>query len=210
MKFSIERVKELVDDAMQEPYTGDDWLDTRYLEDISIVAHTNPYYRHIYLVAKEFKPEFSVELGTYRGVWSGHVAIGNPDGHVYAIDWHRDAVDKKHQKKAIAMGEHYSNMDYINGCSWDDAVVARVAAMSPIDILFIDAWHWYCHAIREWYLYSPMLSDEALVICDDISDNPGSTVDMVKFWHEVCDGYKYFEDTQMHVAVKMGFFRFVR
>lgn len=213
MKVDIKRVEDLVLEALTEPATWDPWLDDRYMDDMDIVGHTNPYYKLFYLLALEFKPQFSVELGTYRAVAAGHLAAGNPHGTVYTIDWHRDAGDKKHQVFAIGMDAHYGNVRYINGCSWSPDVVQQVAvkaSKTPIDFLFIDAWHWYVHAMREWELYSPLLADEALVVCDDISDNPGSTVDMVRFWEEVSSGYERFTNTNLHIAVRMGFFRFVR
>ena len=213
MKIDIKRVENLVDVAMQEPSTGDVWLDNRYMDDMGIVGHTNPYYKLFYLISKEFKPKFSVELGTYRAVAAGHLAVGSPEGVVYTIDIHNDAADKVHQRAAIAMDEHYPNLSYLNGWTWDDHIVQRVAdqaAITPIDILFIDAWHWYEYAIREWHLYSPMLADEALVICDDISDNPTSTVEMARFWSEVSSGYENFRTTGLHSWIPMGFFRFVR
>jgi len=213
MRIDIKRVEDLVDVAAQEPSTGDAWLDDRYMDDMGIVGHTNPYYRMFWLVAKEFKPKFSVELGTYRAVTAGHIAVGNPDGIVYTIDIHNDAADKQHQVFAIAMDAHYPNVSYLNGWTWDDHIVKRVAdvaARTPIDLLFIDAWHWYEHAIREWHLYSPMLADEALVVCDDIDDNPTSTVEMARFWSEVSSSYERFRTTKLHSWVPMGFFRFVR
>lgn len=213
MKVDIARIEELVLEAHKEPSTWDEWLDARYRDDLGIVGHTNPYYKLFYLISQEFKPRFSVELGTYRGVAAGHLAAGNPDGMVYTVDWHRDPADKQHQVFAIGMDEHYDNVRYLNGCSWDMKIVqqvADVAVKTPIDILFIDAWHWYEHAIREWHLYNLLLSNEALVICDDIADSPGATIDMEKFWQEVSAGYEKFTNGDLHVAVRMGFFRFVR
>jgi len=213
MKIDIKRVEDLVDVAMQEPPTWDSWLDERYMDDMGIIGHTNPYYKLFYLISQEFKPKFSVELGTYRGVAAGHLAAGNPEGLVYTIDWHRDPADKQHQVFARGMDAHYDNVRYLNGCSWDMSIVqqvADVAVKTPIDILFIDAWHWYEHAIKEWNLYRPLLSKEALVICDDISDNPTSTVEMARFWSEVSSGYESFRITKLHSWIPMGFFRFVR
>ena len=213
MKVDINRIQELIPIALTEPPTWDRWLDERYMDDMGIIAHTNPYYKLFYLIAQEFKPQFSVELGTYRGVAAGHLAAGNPDGLVYTIDWHRDPGDKQHQVFAIGMDAHYDNVRYINGCSWDVITVQRVADIAikkPIDILFIDAWHWYEHAMREWNLYRILLADEALVICDDISDNPGSTVEMERFWREVSNGYESFVNGTLHQAARMGFFRYVR
>lgn len=213
MKVDIKKIEDFVLLAMQEQSTGDAWLDARFMDDMGIIGHTNPYYRMFWLIAKEFKPKFSVELGTYRAVAAGHLAVGSPEGVVYTIDIHNDAADKVHQRAAIAMDEHYPNLSYLNGWTWDDHIVKRVAdraAVTPIELLFIDAWHWYEHAIREWHLYSPMLADEALVICDDISDNPTSTKEMARFWDEVRSGYENFRTTGLHSWIPMGFFRFVR
>ena len=213
MKVDIKRTEDLVAVAMQEPHTGDAWLDDRYMDDMAIIGHTNPYYKMFWLIAKEFKPKFSVELGTYRAVTAGHIAVGSPEGIVYTIDVHRDAADKVHQQCAINMDAHYPNVSYLNGWTWDDHIVKRIAdvvAVTPIDILFIDAWHWYEYAIREWNLYRPMLADEALVVCDDISDNPGSTIEMARFWDEVSSGYENFRNVGLHSWVPMGFIRYVR
>ena len=214
MKVDIKKIEDFVPLAMQQPPTGDAWLDARFMEDMQIIGHTQPYYRMFWLIAKEFKPKFSVELGTYRAVAAGHLAVGSPEGTVYTVDWHRDSVDKIHQKSAIAMDAHYPNLSYLNGCSWDEHIVKRItdrAAVTPIDILFIDAWHWYEYAIREWHLYSPMLADEALVICDDIRDAKDATVDMVRFWDEVSAGYDNFLNRGLHETwLPMGFIKYVR
>ncbi len=223
MKFQLSEVEDLVPIAMRQlpkltthvVPTGDAWLDARFMEDIPIIGHTQPYYKMFWLIAKAFKPKFSVELGTYRAVAAGHLAVGNPDGIVYTIDWHRDSVDKVHQKCAITMGAHYGNLSYLNGCSWDSHIVQQVAKMAathPIDILFIDAWHRYDYAMREWNIYRPMLADEALVICDDIRDEGGATESMVDFWEEVSKGYDNFLDREgLHERwLPMGFFKFVR
>lgn len=222
MKFQLSEIEDLVPVAMRQlpelsthvVPTGDSWLDTKFMEDIPIIGHTQPYYKLFWLIAKAFKPKFSVELGTYRAVAAGHFAVGNPDGVVYTIDWHRDSVDKVHQKSAIAMGEHYSNLSYLNGCSWDAYIIRKVAEMAddrPIDILFIDAWHKYEYAMREWNIYRPMLADEALVICDDIRDEGGATESMVQFWEEVSEGYDNFLDREgVHEKwIPMGFFKYV-
>ena len=37
-----------------------------------------------------------------------------------------------------------------------------------IDVLFIDSWHVYHQAVRDWKAYQPLLSKNALVIVDDV------------------------------------------
>lgn len=215
MKVNLDHIKKLIPIAMSKPSTGDDWLDSKFMEDMQIIGHTIPYYRLFWLIAKTCKPRFSVELGSYRAVSAGHFAVGNPDGIVYTVDIHNDSVDKIHQQAAIAMDAHYSNLTYINGWTWDDHVVRKIGQMAaerPIDILFIDAWHRFDFAMREWDLYRPMLADEALVITDDIRDERDATIDMVKFWEELSDGYENFLDREgLHARwIPMGYMRYVR
>ena len=211
MKINLERIKELIPQALAERTTGDAWLDARYQEDLPIIAHTNPYYKLFFLIAQEFEPKLSVELGAYRGTAAAHLAAGNPKGYVYTVDIHRE--DKVAQAKAQEAAGHYSNLEYINGWTWDTHVVFQIgsyAADVPIDLLYIDAWHEYDYAMREWEIYSKMLSDEALVICDDLFDIDGATKDMVQFWRDISDGYEAFTNTEIHDYIPMGFLRYIR
>ena len=210
MEFSLSDVKLLVDNCMKTrpdiiPYT-DDWLDNRYVEDRNHIGHFNKYYRLFYDISKKFKPRLTVELGSYWATAAAHFASGYPDGEVITIDIHKD--DQHAHLKAHEAAAQYENLKFLLGWTWDDHVVQYVASMKPIDILYIDAWHEYQYAIKEWELYSPMLADTALVICDDIFDMAGATVDMVKFWDEL-PGEKFLH-TGLHGWVPMGFLRFTR
>lgn len=75
---------------------------------------------------------------------------------------------------------------------------------ADIDILFIDSWHQYEYAVRDWNDYSPLLSSPALVICDDIIGGYGAVIaGMLDFWHEL-PGEKFLEN-RVHVGYPMGF-----
>jgi predicted O-methyltransferase YrrM len=206
MLVDLKAIKRMIKQAQKEPDTGDPWLEQRYQDDIPIIGHTNEYYKLFYALAKRFKPRLTVELGSYRGVAAAHFAAGNPKGKVITIDIHKD------DKVAMALAEdaaaHYDNLEYINGWTWDDDVVAQVKAAGPIDILFMDAWHEYQYDIIEKEKYFPLLADEALVIVDDVFDMEGATVDMVKFWKEM-EGEKFL-NTSLHKWIPMGYLRYLR
>ena len=74
-----------------------------------------------------------------------------------------------------------------------------------IDVLFIDSWHVYHQAVRDWEAYKPLLNDGALVIVDDVlKGTEGSAIDGVKkFWDEL-KGEKHLE-TNLHTGYPMGF-----
>jgi len=76
-----------------------------------------------------------------------------------------------------------------------------------IDLLFIDSWHRYDQAMKDWNAYKPLLNEGALVICDDILEGTkGSGIeDMVKFWDEM-EGEKFL-NSNLHSGYPMGFLK---
>jgi predicted O-methyltransferase YrrM len=209
MKIDLTEIQEMVPLAMQKPNTGDPWLDNRIQEDIPVIGHTQEYYVLFHMIAKRFLPGLTVELGSYWATAASAFASPSLNNRVITIDIHRE--DQRARQKSVEAAAHYPNLTYLNGWTWDQWVVDEVKNTGrPIDILFIDAWHWYEHAIREWNLYSPILADEALVICDDIFDAAGTTVDMSKFWEEVSSPYERFVNTGLHAWIPMGFIHFKR
>lgn len=202
MKFNLSDIRRLIKKSLLEEPTGHAYLDTVYNEQVSIIGHTNPYYRLFYLIAKELKPNFIVELGSWRAIAAAHFALGNPDSDVVTVDIHRE--DKIAQQICIDAANSIENLSYINQWSWDAVDVIR-ALEKRINILFIDAWHDYQYAKREWDLYSPLLSSPALVICDDIT--AAYNFDgMLKFWDEL-PGEKFL-DHRVHPGVPIGFVKY--
>lgn len=200
MKFTLTQLKPLIKEALQEQPTGESWLDARYQEQVSIIGHTNPYYRLFYLIAKTFKPTLTVELGSWQATSAAHFAGGNPAGEVVTVDIHRE--DKDAQRRAIEAAAYWPNLTYLNMWSWDAAPVIK-AMDKPIDILFIDAWHDYEYAKKEWDLYLPLLANPALVICDDIT-TAYNFDGMLKFWDEL-PGPKFLFSEGLHGNIPMGF-----
>lgn len=208
--FTIEGIKRLIPIGGDPDFkTGDPWLDERFLTDVPLIGHTNPYYRWFYLIAQTYRPEFTVELGSWRATAAAHFAAGNPKGTVITIDIHRE--DKLAQQMAREADVQYPNLHYVN--AWTrDAVPVVKGWGKPIDILYIDAWHRYDDAMEEWTLYSPLLNSPALVIADDIFDQEGATIEMVRFWKEISAGYEsHLEASEhLHKWVPMGVFKYER
>lgn len=203
MNFTLNTIRKLVDQALATADavpTGDAFLDARYQEQVGIIGHTNPYYRLFYSIARELQPALSVELGSWQATAAAHLASAWPAGQVITIDIHKD--DKAAQQRTIEAATHYGNLTYINDWTWNAA--SRVPA--GIDILFIDSWHEYEYARRDWAIYQPLLSSPALVICDDIFDSE-LFIGMERFWQEL-PGEK-FTNGGVHPGIPMGFIRYV-
>jgi predicted O-methyltransferase YrrM len=207
MRVNLRRIKELARTAKREPATGNSYVDGLYESVVPIIGHTTPYYRLFWLLTKVFEPVNIVELGSWRGIAAAHFAVEG--ANVITIDIHKDPGQEIDEEHCWDVVQHMPNVTHLVGWTWGDDIVAKVGRLAqPIDILYIDAWHTYEFAKREWDLYVPMCSDEALIICDDIMDADGATESMVKFWEEI--PYEKFLDNDMHNGVPMGFVRFVR
>lgn len=204
--FTLADIRKLATESLKEAPTGNPWLDARYDEQVGIIGHTNPYYRLFYRIAQTLKPEFVVELGSWRGDASAHFALGNPEADVIAVDVHKDS-DLAGMAKLQEAVNLLPNLTWLQAWSWDVVDIIK-AVDKPISILFIDAWHDYKYVKREWDLYSPLLSEVALVICDDIT--AGYNFEgMIDFWNEL--PYEKFLDNEAHRGgVPMGFLRFER
>jgi predicted O-methyltransferase YrrM len=206
MKFSLKQIKEMIAVSLDHHWTTDPNLNAFQQSSVDLVGHTQPYYTLFWHIAKTLKPGLMVELGAWRGYGAAHFAAGNPEGKVVTIDIHKDG-DQIAKDSCIYMARKYPNLTYINNWTWD--AVADVAALNtPIDVLFIDAWHEYEYAMREFSLYRPLLADNALVICDDIFDDAAATKDMAKFWREL-EGDKFLE-AGVHPGIPMGFIKVVK
>jgi len=203
--WSFAGIQELIPLALDPAFeTGDRWLDERYREDFPIIGHVNPYYRWFYLIAQKYRPAFVVELGSWRATGAAHFAAGSPLSVVLTIDIHRE--DKIAQQKAIEADEHYPNLHYINAWTWDAFPVVKQWGRE-IDLLFIDSWHEYEYAMKDWDLYSTLLADGAMVICDDLFDAQGATKEMIRFWDVVSARCESVVVTAPHCGIPMGVFK---
>ena len=216
MEFRLSNIKRLAEEyGTGDPFrfaTDDEWLVARYREHNAISGmHMCRYYRLFHKIAELYKPKFIVELGSYWASAAAHFAAGCPTADVVTVDIHKGVhpTDDVAWRKAREAADHYANLQFIHGWTWDPHVVTEIGDRPyPIDILYIDAGHEYDMVKREWDLYSWLLDDEALVICDDVFDELGATVDMMKFWNEL--DYEKFLDPHIHPGLPMGFFRYIR
>ena len=185
-----------------------------------------PYYRFFYHLAQMLQPGLVVELGGYQGTAAAHFAAGWPEGTVITIDHHTDPGDDANKAKMLEACQRYPNIKYFQGWTTDtlatenrgkhslgdagsayqDVMAYILEERTSIDILFIDSWHVYEYASADWIAYSPLLSETALVICDDILDEgaPGSPISgMRRFWDELPE--PKFLNTNLHPGSRMGF-----
>ena len=205
--FTITSLKKFVTENQTYEPTGIEFLDAKHEWYKNLVGHDVPYYPLFFKLAKKLKPNFVVELGSFRGHAAANWAMGNPDSTVITIDTHNDPGQDKEQAEVIEAVRKLPNLNYINDWTWEAA--PEVASYKKtIDVLYIDAWHREDLVIKEWETYSPLLSNKALVICDDLF-NAGGEFERMEEWFADFKYPKFINDA-VHTGIPMGFMLYTR
>ena len=129
------------------------------------------YYRFFYKLTQALQPALSVELGLCGGGGSYHLAAGWPHGQVIGVDVVNDYPDNLEY-----LDSHCANFNFWKMNSLAAAAIAKERG-KVVDILFIDTVHTYPATLAEWGAWRGLLSDEGVVMFDDLT-RPG----MKEFW----------------------------
>lgn len=212
--------KKIIEDfhAQDTGYSGDGFIDSRATD-----PKAHRYYRFFMYLTKLLKPKTVVELGSWQGTSAAAFASGNKDTKVITVDHHTDPGDDRNKLLTLEAAQIFDNIRYCQGWTCDAIYneeenkhllkgenaypkVIKELNGKKIDILFIDSWHVYQQAVRDWEAYKDLLADNALVIVDDvIKGTEGSAIDRIdKFWDELEGGSKHLDES-MHVGYPMGF-----
>jgi len=177
--------------AWNPPAPGDPFLDQLMVTYHLHVGSRLAYYSFLYGLIQLYVPKLALELGVEQGVGSAHMASAARahGGHVVGIDQHF------HHIPDCEIDEMYGNYDFIHGDTTAATTVQQVKdyvdIYGPIGVLFQDSSHHYLHSIKEWELYSPLMGENSIWVCDDISppfhdplvDPPGKG--MVQYFEEL-------------------------
>lgn len=141
---------------------------------------TSVYYRALFAwVAEHGRAVKALEIGTYQGFSTAHLAAGYLGSHVVTVDC--DAT--KSAGAAELLHPRVPNIQFLVGDSASQEVFDCAGRLAPYDVLFIDAEHSFRSAYREYMLYRPLVTDGGLILFDDV----GLNVEMEKFWSSIAD-----------------------
>lgn len=128
------------------------------------------YYRFLYHLSKAMQPQVIVELGTYAGHSSAHLALGCPAARVYTVDPTPVQVELD---KVLKM---CPNLKWIAERSEH---VGREFKRT-IDLLFMDSSHSAEQCRLEYQLFRPKMTPGGIIVVDDLWYGTVS-----EFWREV-------------------------
>lgn len=152
-----------------------DWPNTSLRLLHSLEWHV-PYYSLLFYVAKEFKPNVMVEIGTDEGIGTVHLALGNPKGKVHTIDIREEC------RGFLEGYSFYKDIDNVEIITGDSQNVVSNFSDEQIDMLFIDGDHTYEGEKRDYVLYLPKVKKGSIILIDDIGND-----DVRQVWDEIID-----------------------
>lgn len=167
--MSAEEIQKLVARSARHEYA---WqhpvLDKMIIKHFAHVRQRLNYYRFLcHLVAWD-RPAISVELGVEYGLASAHMAVSAfaYGGKVIGIDVNGKLVEEAEIQRAwprtytLIVGD---------SCDAAEMVALMVGQYGPIGVLFQDSSHHYAPSCREWDLYRPLMADDGIWVCDDVT-----------------------------------------
>lgn len=174
--------------SKEEMYKG--FINKCRVCDMNIASKPPFWARVLFTLIREFQPQTSVELGTCLGISSAYQASAmliNKKGKLITMEGSPELV-KISQKHLDSLG--ISNVEIIEG-RFQDNLLEVLEKNKPIDYVFIDGHHDEKATIEYYKTFLPYLSDEAVLVFDDISWSKG----MTNAWNTII------KDQQIKIAI---------
>jgi predicted O-methyltransferase YrrM len=125
---------------------------------------TKRYGEVLYLSAKYFKPQHTLELGTNLGLGTAYLASGNNNGKVYTIEGSTEIQQTAKQNlESISI----NNVSYFNG-SFDKILPDLLNKIPSLDLVFIDGNHRYQTTVDYFEACISKTNENSVIIVDDI------------------------------------------
>lgn len=130
-----------------------------------------PYYRFLYLIARDLPGGLAIEVGTHKGIGFACLAAGakaSLNAKSFTV-----GIDKDNHGDAIEVQTQYPNTSFINAMSIAPSTIKQIedlcmANAIRINIMFIDATHTLSWVNAELLAYRHLFSDQVILIFDDI------------------------------------------
>lgn len=159
-KITFKEVDRLVE-LSQNP------LEDEYLEYLQTWFRTKePYYRFLYYLILLTRPKVCLELGVLDGIASSYMcaALRKCNGWMIGIDINWPAFNLSSPYRNY----NFIHLDTANAGSWVKAITDNYGRLG---VVFQDSSHHYERSYVEWNIYSELLDENAVWVCDDITED---------------------------------------
>lgn len=143
-----------------------DWVQGLYDRVEQYVRMRSNYYKFLYRLVEKRRPFTALELGVEFGIASACMVAAAKiyGGSVIGVDLNSHDIPARELPV-------YGRYDFVIGDSVHvvDDVHRLVRRYGPIGVVFQDSSHHYAPSIEEWNLYSRLLDENSVWVCDDIT-----------------------------------------
>jgi predicted O-methyltransferase YrrM len=152
---------------------------TQKQRSVSYIAKTSlkpkKFSQLLFRIARFYKPETILELGTSFGITTSYLASGNTGANVISMEGAK-SIAKVAEENFKKLGIH--NLKIIQG-NFDKTLPSFLADTSTIDLAFIDGNHRKEPTINYFEQLLPKLNNDSILIFDDIHWSR----EMEEAWH---------------------------
>ena len=133
----------------------------------------------LFRLARYFKPEKILELGTSLGISTSYLSIGNPESQVVTVEGCMETADiARHNFDHLGL----KNIKMIIG-NFDEVLPGLLSETGKTKMFFIDGNHRKGPTLKYFSQILEYLEDDSVLILDDIHWSK----DMEKAWEEIKD-----------------------
>jgi len=129
---------------------------------LEALSATQPYRRFLFLLVERMRPEAALEIGMDYGECSALMAAACVSTMVFGVD-NRPLVPE-------SLARQHANFRFVHCESLGAAeVVRKLLGARRIGIVLQDSSHHAELSRLEWEYYRPLLADEFVWVCDDVT-----------------------------------------
>jgi predicted O-methyltransferase YrrM len=122
------------------------------------------YGQLLFRIARHFRPAVMLELGTFLGMGTIYLAMGNPQGQITTIEGCQETAAVA-RKNFELLG--LSNVSQVTG-SFEDILPGLLQKLGKVDLIFINGNHLEKPFLQYFYQYLQHIRDDSVLILDDI------------------------------------------
>jgi len=166
----MKTIDEILSDVEKDKSRAPEWC-------YQMTYSHEPYYTFLHKLVKRANSKLVVELGTDKGTSAVFMATAT-DAIVISIDIDSESLNNL----SVVVKDHgLNNLITYLGSSTDQSTIDMIKEYGTIDLLFIDTLHTFEQASKEYNLYKPLLSLNALVCHDDTNLDD----EMRRYWASI-------------------------
>jgi predicted O-methyltransferase YrrM len=127
-------------------------------------AKPKKYGQLLYRIARHYKPQTILELGSSLGISSAYLASGHPGSNLITMEG-APAIAEKAKKNFESLG--LKNISIVEG-NFDTQLSSVISPLSSIDLAFIDGNHRMEPTERYYGQLLPKMGNDSILVFDDI------------------------------------------